>query len=179
MSALDHVALVVPELEPVVERLGLAPELIGPIEEFPSEGTREVYVGNGTASLLLLQPLTSDGPYARALGKRGPGLHHVALRTPDLEEFLRGVRGWLLHPASVDTIARSRTAWLARPGVPTLVEVQEASAAEGEPLVTAVEVPGPLDALTPSAGLDASPDGTIRLTVAGRRRSVSDLVGSR
>ena len=174
-SPLDHVALVVQRLEPVLERLGHIADQVGPIEAFPSEGTREVYVGESAAKLLLMEPTSSEGPYARALAKRGPGLHHVALNTPNLKEFLGGVRGWLLVPASVETIAKSNTAWLARPGTPTLLEVHEAEPVSGDPLVSTVELPGLTDQLHPQAGLTVSPDQEAWLTIGGRRMSARTL----
>lgn len=172
---LDHVALVVRRLEPVVQRLdGLD---AGPIEEFPGEGTREVYLGTGTARLLLMEPTTADGPYARALAKRGPGLHHVAVNVPDLDELLGRTRGWLLVPACLRDLDRTRTAWLARPGVATLLEVHEGAHAEGPPVVEQVEVPGPLP-VDPSPSLTPSRDGGVWLTIAGRRHSAEELTRS-
>ena len=59
---LDHVALLVGEIEialPRLEALGLA---VGAIESFPGEGTREVYLGVGPGRLLLMQPLGTAGP---------------------------------------------------------------------------------------------------------------------
>ena len=174
MTQLDHIALVTASLEPVLARLDHVQEHLGPIEAFPSEGTREVYVGNGSAKLLVMEPTSTDGPYGRALARRGPGLHHVALHTPDLTGFMGEVRGWLMLPISVRTIAESRTAWLARPGVPTLLEVHEAEPTSGEPLVGAVEVPGQLGKLYPAAGLSPSVDDSIWLTIGGVRMSAAD-----
>ncbi|MEZ5977706.1 MAG: VOC family protein [Planctomycetota bacterium] len=171
--ALDHVALVVHRIEPVMERLGDLER--GPIEEFPREGTREVYLGSGTARLLLMQPTRSDGPYARALAKRGAGLHHVAIRVPDLDAFLADVRGWLLVPACVRDIAATRTAWFARPGVATLLEVAEGAPDDGVPIVERVELPGPL-LVDPRAGLVESSDGEVGIAVAGVRHSVRELL---
>ncbi len=169
---LDHVALVVRRLEPVLERLeGLD---AGPVEDFPSEGTREVYVGAGTARLLLMEPTSAKGPYARALAKRGPGLHHVALNVPDLEGFLGRVRGWLVVPACLPDLARTRTAWLARPGVPTLLEINEGDPAEGTPFVETVELPGLLP-VDPRPAMETSSDNHVWLTIAGRRYAVSEL----
>lgn len=180
MAQLDHVALVVPHLETAVERLRdhckSAAEQVGPIEAFPSEGTREVYVGSGGARLLLMEPTSAEGPYSDALAKRGPGLHHVALTTPDLDGFIESLHGWLLHPRSLATIASSRTAWLARPGVPTLIEVHEAAPLDELDLVSAVEIPADLGALTPIAGLSSSPDGHSWITVGGVRVGVVSLV---
>lgn len=170
----DHVALVVRSLERVLERLeGLE---AGPIEAFPSEGTREVYMGAGLARLLLLEPTSAEGPYARALAKRGSGLHHVALKVSDLDGVLGRVRGWLLVPACLRDLAQTRTAWLARPGVATLLEVQEAESADGTPVVEQVELPGPLP-VDPRPSMKPSNDGDVWLTIAGRRHSVSELTG--
>lgn len=174
MTHLDHVALVVPRLEPATSGLTGPGIPMGPVEEFPAEGTREIYIGEGSAKLLLLQPLSKKGPYAKALGKRGPGLHHIALHTPQLDEFLGRVRGWLMHPKSLETMARSRTAWMARPGVPVLIEVQETdseAAPPENPWVESIEIPGELDELTPKAGLSRSPDQETWLTIRGRRLS--------
>ena len=120
LHQLDHVAILVPNAEQVVQQLtarglpakGLTP---GEIESFPSEGTRECYLGaDGRLGRLLLMEATSNqGPYARALAKRGPGLHHVALTVPDLDLFLNSVTGWLLVPGCVSSLARTKTAWLA------------------------------------------------------------------
>ena len=58
--SLDHVALVVEHLEPVLERLRPLDLPIGPIDDFPEEGTREVYLGSGAARLLLMQPTSTQ-----------------------------------------------------------------------------------------------------------------------
>ncbi|MEL7238718.1 MAG: VOC family protein, partial [Planctomycetota bacterium] len=87
LDQLDHVAILVRSIEDTVERLGQLDAPSGEIEAFPGEGTRELYLGEpGRAGrLLLLQPLGDSGPYARAMAKRGPGLHHVAFRTRDID----------------------------------------------------------------------------------------------
>ena len=172
---LDHVALVVRKLEPVIERLnGLE---AGPIEAFPSEGTREVYLGEGAARLLLLEPTEPSGPYARAIDKRGPGLHHVALNVPDMDAFLARVRGWLVVPACIPDLNSSRTAWLARPGVGALLEVVEGEPALGTAVVEQVELPGELP-VDPRPSLVASSDADVWLTITGARYSVRTLTAS-
>jgi len=108
----------------------------GAAEDFPGEGTREAYLGGPGARsrLLLMQALDgAQGPYRRALEKRGPGLHHVALAAPDVEGFVAGLAGsgWLLLPRSLETLRGARTAWLARPGVPALIEVFESGEDDG------------------------------------------------
>ncbi len=178
-GVMDHVALVVVRIESVLaclEPLGLE---IGPVEEFPSEGTREAYVGASACSarLLLMQPIGSVGPYARALATRGPGLHHVGVNVAALERHVAEVRGWLLHPRSLETMTRSRTAWLARPGVGTLLELHEAELTPGPRVVEALEVPveAGLEPLLEPYGLLASTDGRARFVLAGQRFDASQL----
>lgn len=177
---IDHVALVVVRIESVLARLEPLGLDIGPVEEFPSEGTREAYVGASACSarLLLMQPIGSVGPYARALATRGPGLHHVGVNVAALEKHVAEVRGWLLHPRSVETMTRSRTAWLARPGVGTLLELHEAKPTPAGPrVVQALEVPveAGLEPLLEPYGLLASTDGRARFVLAGQRFDASQL----
>ena len=185
---IDHVALLVPRIEPVLEKLGDWAAEAGEIEEFPSEGTRELYVGGEgrNARLLLMEARGEKGPYARALAKRGPGLHHVALLVPDLDAFLAGIRGWLVHPACLPGLASSRTLWLARPGISTLVEVHEAEPGSGmQPLVEQVEVPAHGEIAEflhlrvgeeRVAGLLPSSDGACWLRLGGRRFAGAELL---
>ncbi len=109
----------------------------GKVEEFPSEGTKEVYVGNEDypGRLLLMEPI-GEGPYASALAKRGEGLHHVAVNVKNLDEYVQNLSGsgWYLHPKSVETLKyKFPTVWLARPGVPVLIEVHERSFKSADP----------------------------------------------
>ncbi len=131
---LDHVALLVRSLEPALERLAATGLAVGEIESFPSEGTREVYLGDPDlpGRLLLLEPI-APGPYQRALEKRGPGLHHVAIEVPDLEAFAADAGGWLLHPHSLQSHKGANTLWFARPGVGTLLEVTRGKARGAKP----------------------------------------------
>jgi hypothetical protein len=119
--------------------------------------------------LLLMHPTSDEGPYARALARRGPGLHHVGIRVRSLDAFLAGTSGWLLHPISVRTIESARTAWLARPGIGTLIEVHEADdVAAGPAVVSRVTLPtarGLEPLLSIAAGLVAAEEGDCRLTI--------------
>ncbi len=119
--AIDHVGLAVPDLEEAVAlhgaRLGLA---AGHRELLPAEGLEVAFFDLGGSSLELLAPTDPDTSLARFLGRRGPGLHHLAYRVADLEAELRlwrergaelidtrprpGARGRLvafLHPRSL------------------------------------------------------------------------------
>ena len=178
---MDHVALLVANVETVLSRLEPLGLSVGPVEEFPTEGTREAYVGapESRGRLLLMQPLGTEGPYARALASRGPGLHHVAVNVTALEEHVAQVSGWLLHPRSLESVAKYRTAWLARPGVGTLLEIREAAPVAGHPIVQALEVPVEpgLEPLLEPYGLLPSTDRRAHLVLAGRRFEATQLAG--
>ncbi|MBM3269873.1 MAG: VOC family protein [Candidatus Sericytochromatia bacterium] len=178
--AIDHVALLVRSVEAAsapADRLGFP---VGKIESFEAEGTRECYVGDWshTGRLLLLEA-AGEGPYRRALKERGPGLHHVALRVGDLDRYLAGLAGsgWYLLPRAFETLRDSGTIWLARPGVPLLVEVNRGDVPAGEPVVSRVEIPAPGERIAAlrAPGLVASSDGGAWLTSGGRRFGVEEL----
>jgi hypothetical protein len=106
-----------------------------------------------------MEPIKA-GAYQRAMEKRGPGVHHFAIDVLNLEIFLRSIvaSGWLLHPVSVETMKRTKTAYLARPGFPALIEVQEREAIEERSLFVEkveIEVPAELGKLLPAVNLAA------------------------
>jgi methylmalonyl-CoA/ethylmalonyl-CoA epimerase len=84
---LDHVAIAVPSIRDALPRyqhlLGLASS---EIEEVPSQNVAVAFLG-GPVPLELLEP-RGEGGVARFLERRGPGLHHIAYRVPDLEAEL-------------------------------------------------------------------------------------------
>jgi hypothetical protein len=125
---LDHVAFLVADLGRVLERLAARGLAGDGVREYKKEGTRESYVsgGAGTGRLLLLQAI-GPGPYERALAKRGPGLHHVALAVPSLACFARGLAEsrWLVHPWSLRNGEKLPDLWLCRGGVRALIEIME------------------------------------------------------
>ena len=125
--SLSHVALLVPSVRKAADYLKQFDFQIGKEEDWDGEGTREIYVeGKKSNSLLLMEPI-KPGAYQRALEKRGPGLHHLAIDVLNIESFIDFIAGsgWLLHPMSLKTIKNVQTAYLARPGFPALIEVQE------------------------------------------------------
>jgi hypothetical protein len=131
----NHVAILVPSVKKAAEYLRRFDFKVGDAEDFEGEGTREVYVEFGRANSLLLMEPIKQGAYQRALDKRGPGFHHFAIDVLNLENYLISLvtSGWLLHPASIETIKKSQTAYLARPGFHGLIEVQQKSVLNEEP----------------------------------------------
>ena len=83
--SIDHVGIAVASLEQSIafyQSLGLA---VAHRETVVTEKVEVAMLPAGDARIELLEATASDSPIARFLEKRGPGLHHIALRVPDLE----------------------------------------------------------------------------------------------
>lgn len=132
----SHVAILVPSVRRAADFLQQFNFHIGTEKKFDTEGTKEIYIEAEQGNSLLLMESIKPGPYQRALEKRGPGLHHIAVDILNLEEFIQDISGsgWLLHPSSINSIKHHRTAYLARPGFPGLIEVQEKEMLHSKPL---------------------------------------------
>ena len=83
---LDHVAIAVENLE-----AGSAPYLLLGLEvvseeSLPQQGVRVRMLQAGDSRIELLEPLEEGSQVARFLAKRGPGLHHLALRVERIDE---------------------------------------------------------------------------------------------
>ena len=46
----------------------------------------------GESRIELLEPTRADSPVARFLSRRGPGIHHLAIRVKDIEASLEKLR---------------------------------------------------------------------------------------
>jgi methylmalonyl-CoA/ethylmalonyl-CoA epimerase len=57
-----------------------------------SDGATIASLGFGGPEVELLEPATDDGPIARFLGRRGPGIHHVCYEVSDLDAALAAAR---------------------------------------------------------------------------------------
>ena len=86
-----HVGIAVPDLDAAStfyrEVLGLEPH---PPESSDGADIRSFTLGD--SEIELLAPRDTDGPIARFLAKRGPGIHHVCYRVPDLDAALAACR---------------------------------------------------------------------------------------
>lgn len=82
---LDHVAVAVPSIEEAAGTFGLISEASqSPVEVLEDQGVRVSFLG----SLELLEPLSPDTTVGRFLERRGPGIHHLAYRVPNLSKAL-------------------------------------------------------------------------------------------
>jgi methylmalonyl-CoA epimerase len=69
--------------------LGLEPHH-GPEQK---DGATIVSLPFGESDVELLEPVSPESPIARFLARRGPGIHHVCYRVPDLDRALDRCRG--------------------------------------------------------------------------------------
>lgn len=85
ITALDHIAIAVPDLEAGIKRF---------MEDFGLyfEGTEDVTAAKTSTaffplpptSIELVHPLNGEGPVAKYLEKKGGGLHHLCFRSDDI-----------------------------------------------------------------------------------------------
>jgi methylmalonyl-CoA/ethylmalonyl-CoA epimerase len=115
-ARIDHVGVAVEDLDAALAlydgSLGL--ELVHR-ETVESQGVEAVLLDVGENHVELLRPLSPDTPVGKFLAKRGPGLHHVAYQTPDIEaelERLRDAGRRLIDETARTGIRGSRVAFL-------------------------------------------------------------------
>ena len=120
----DHIGIATRKIDEALElwrdALGLQVDFI---EEVTDQGVRIAMLPIGETHIELLEPLSQDSPVGKFLQKRGPGIHHVAVRVTDIRASLaqlkeRGTRlidetprtgagGCLVafvHPSSADGV---------------------------------------------------------------------------
>jgi methylmalonyl-CoA/ethylmalonyl-CoA epimerase len=90
---IDHVGVAVEDLDEAValysERLAMPVEHRETVEE---QGVEAVLLGVGESHVELLRPLGPETAVGRFLERNGPGLHHVAYGTDDIDSALEEVR---------------------------------------------------------------------------------------
>jgi methylmalonyl-CoA/ethylmalonyl-CoA epimerase len=82
---LDHIGIATHKIDQAMElwrdTLGLA---LDSTEEIATQGVRVGMLSLGETHVELLEPLSDDSPVGRFLAKRGPGIHHIAVRVGDI-----------------------------------------------------------------------------------------------
>jgi methylmalonyl-CoA/ethylmalonyl-CoA epimerase len=90
-ATIAHVGIAVPDLAAALtfyrDVLGLTP---GPAEEV--DGATIVALPFGPSQVELLSPISTESPVAKFLARRGPGIHHLCYRVPDLDAALAACR---------------------------------------------------------------------------------------
>jgi methylmalonyl-CoA epimerase len=124
ITALDHIAVAVPNLERAIRRFAeeFGLQLAG-IENVAAAATTTAFFPIPGTSIELVHPLNGGGPIAKFLEKRPGGLHHICFRTDNIDEDVarlrakgyrftsdepqagaHGSRVIFIHPASCDGV---------------------------------------------------------------------------
>ena len=124
ITALDHIAIAVPDLEKAIERFmndfGLS---FDGTEDVASAKTKTAFFSLPPTHIELVHPLNGEGPIAKYLEKRPGGIHHLCFKTDDIDadvarlqekgyQFLsdgpmpgaHGARVIFIHPKSCDGV---------------------------------------------------------------------------
>ncbi len=90
---IDHIGVAVEDLDESIalyrDRLGMRQQHRETVEEF---GVEAALLEIGGSHVELLTPIRPDTAVANFLERTGPGLHHVAYRTGDIDEALGRLR---------------------------------------------------------------------------------------
>ena len=107
--AVAHVGIAVPS---IAEALPFYRDILGltPGRSESADGARIVSLALGDVAVELLEPRDPDSPVAKFLAQRGPGIHHICYRVPDLDRALERCRaaGYRLVDATPRTGAGGR-----------------------------------------------------------------------
>jgi methylmalonyl-CoA/ethylmalonyl-CoA epimerase len=113
---IDHIGVAVEDLDGAVSlyegSFGMSVQHRETVEE---QGVEAVLLGVGESHVELLRPLSADTAVGRFLERNGPGLHHVAYGTDDIESALAAVRSaglGLIDEQPRTGIRNSRVAFL-------------------------------------------------------------------
>jgi methylmalonyl-CoA/ethylmalonyl-CoA epimerase len=90
---IDHVAMAVEDLDEAIalyqDGLGMPVQHRETVEQL---GVEAVLLGIGDGHVELLKPVDADSGVGRFLERHGPGMHHLAYRTDDIDSALESVR---------------------------------------------------------------------------------------
>jgi methylmalonyl-CoA/ethylmalonyl-CoA epimerase len=93
LGRIDHIGVAVEDLD---EALGLYRGKLGMREQHretvEEQGVEAVLLEIGEGHVELLSPLGADTAVGRFLERHGPGMHHVAYRTEDIDAALEAAR---------------------------------------------------------------------------------------
>ena len=87
-SSIAHIGVAVPDISTAMafyrDVLGASHK---PLES--TDGATIVSLPFGDVDIELLEPQSDDGPVAKFLAKRGPGIHHICFQVPNLDAALQ------------------------------------------------------------------------------------------
>ena len=93
LTEIDHVAIAVNDLEAAIAYYEQAfGATVAHREVVESDGVEEALLAVAESYVQLLTPTRPDSPVAKAIEKRGEGLHHIGYRVDDCAAALQSVK---------------------------------------------------------------------------------------
>jgi methylmalonyl-CoA/ethylmalonyl-CoA epimerase len=93
LGRIDHIGVAVEDLDQAIalyrDKLGMREQHRETVEQF---GVEAALLEIGEGHVELLSPLSADSAVGRFLERNGPGMHHVAYRTEDIDSALESAR---------------------------------------------------------------------------------------
>lgn len=90
---IDHIAVVIPDLEAALEFWRSALDLpVEHTEDIPEQETIVAMLPVGESEIELVQPTTETSGMARYMAKRGAGLHHICFEVDDIDAALERLK---------------------------------------------------------------------------------------
>src|ERR1051325_240466 len=90
---IDHIGIATNSIEEMAslyrDALGLS---VTETEEVASQKVRVAMLPIGQSRIELLEATSDDSPISKFLSKRGPGIHHIALRVDDIRATLADLK---------------------------------------------------------------------------------------
>ncbi len=90
---IEHIGIAVKSLEETSRFYSSLGLICSGEEEVSEQKVRAAFFPIGEARIELLESTEADGPIARFIEKKGPGLHHICVEVPDLEAALSTLQG--------------------------------------------------------------------------------------
>ncbi len=94
LKIVDHIGIAVPSIKEALKFWadGLQNK-VAHEEEVPAQKVKTAFLPVGEVNVELLEPTSEDSPIAKALAKRGPGIHHICFLVEDIHAALEHLKG--------------------------------------------------------------------------------------
>lgn len=103
ITGLHHVGIAVPDLDEAItlyrRNFGL---VASQVEPPPGSNMRFALIRLSSGDIELLAPESDEAPIAKFLGKRGPGIHHLAFGVRDIRRAMASAAERDINPLTVE-----------------------------------------------------------------------------
>ena len=129
IKKIDHIGIAVNSVEDTIKLYRDVFDLkVGKIETEEAYKIKLVMIDIGDSSIELLESTDSEGPIAKYIGKRGEGIHHLALGVKNIQGVLTALKEKgipLIDEKPRVAIGGAKIAFLHPKGTKILIELVE------------------------------------------------------